>query len=907
VREFVAGLGERKGAAALVVTGEAGAGKTTLWRAGAEAATAAGCRVLRSEASASEADLAFTGLYDLLSGVLPAVAGDIPGPQREALEIALLLRPARAEPLTAGTTGLAVLAALRSLLADAPLLVAIDDAQWLDVASLDALAFALRRITGGPLSLLLTARTDAVADPRTLGDPPPPQGWRSLPAALPDAAEIELGPLDPGQIQLLLPDTVSAAQARLIAEQSRGNPFWVAEIAGGHAAVSPLVRGLASGRECDAVSRSAAEAAAVVAAAGHITVPEAVTVLGRLGRPATALDEAVLAGVVVERGDLISPAHPLIGAAAVQGLPPARRADVYRQLAAISASAERHAHFAALAAGPVEDAAIAAALDAAAAAAHGRGANAAAGEFAARAVAYTPGPDQAALARRRIRAGELLCLAGEMARSLDQFEALDTARLSTDDLERVVPLMLDTANLVRGRESAAGIGQQVAAAVGPDPRRQALVWSLAADISYGFADGRREAALTAIRYAEAAGAAANHSLHRALLNLVMVKVTRGEGLDTGLLDRAARLEPGLSAELLYDTAELHHGLWSRFTDDLDVSRTTLRRLIDRAADSGKEWGQQLSLCYLASTEVLAGDFGAARAALDTRAEIASWHDFPQSPWQLEPHCEVLIAAGELDRALSVADECLPDQDATADEDQFVGQRIRGLVSMWREAPETAVPHLERAVTYAERCGWTDPSVRGRVDALLAEAYVALGRTDEPKQISEWLREHGQRLGRPSLTGDAERIYALAAAAAGDLDVAAAAASAAVAAHEASRLRVELARSLLVLGQIERRRRARGAARDALSRARELAVAMGHQPLLALVGRELPRVAAARSGTGLTGAEQRVADQLAAGATNREAAAALFVSVRTVETHVASIYRKLGVRTRSELRRALAAR
>jgi DNA-binding NarL/FixJ family response regulator len=76
--------------------------------------------------------------------------------------------------------------------------------------------------------------------------------------------------------------------------------------------------------------------------------------------------------------------------------------------------------------------------------------------------------------------------------------------------------------------------------------------------------------------------------------------------------------------------------------------------------------------------------------------------------------------------------------------------------------------------------------------------------------------------------------------------------------------------------------------------------MGHQPLLARIERELPRVAATRAGNQLTVTEQRVAQLIAAGATNREAAAELFVSVRTVETHVAAIYRKLGVRTRAEL-------
>ena len=110
--------------------------------------------------------------------------------------------------------------------------------------------------------------------------------------------------------------------------------------------------------------------------------------------------------------------------------------------------------------------------------------------------------------------------------------------------------------------------------------------------------------------------------------------------------------------------------------------------------------------------------------------------------------------------------------------------------------------------------------------------------------------------------------------------------------------------MLILGQIDRRRKSRSQSRAALRSALELATEMGHQPLLTRIRAELQRAAAARTGNELTATEQRVADLIAGGATNREAAAALFVSVRTVETHVAAIYRKLGVRTRAELARRL---
>ena len=890
--------------AALAVRGEAGAGKSTLWRAGIEAAAAAGHRLLRSEPSASETDLSFAGLSDLLTGVLPLVADEIPGPQREALEIALLLRPATDEPPAARAVGLAVLAALRGCLSEGPVLVAIDDAQWLDEASLEALAFALRRVQSGPLSLLMAARTEAAADPLTAGAPPPPHGWHDLLTALPATDVIDLVPLDMWQIQNLLPRTVTAAQAREVARRSRGNPFWALQVSasleGAESQVPPLARTLTD-RLSRTLSADAFAALAAVAAAGRIGVSEALEALKDLADPAAALDAAVLAGVVVEAGDRLSPAHPLIGAAAVEALPPARRAQVYRRLADASSNPERYAHFAALAAGPGPDQAVAEALDAAAEAAHARAANAAAAQFAAQAVTITPVSGADALVRRAIRAGELLFLAGEMERSLEYLEALDIDRLTTEDLERALPMLADVVSLVRGVAAATAVVTRAVDAAGPDPRRRALVLALASDVGYGIR-GRRRAAAEAISCAEAAGPVASPVLHSALVNLVAAKVSAAEGLDTGLLERAETLEAGLPALRLHNRADVHRGVWARCTDDVDTSRAAMRRCIARAREAGEDYMLLTFLSYLAATEELAGDFAAAGAALAEAEQVAAFYDWPPSPWHLEPRCELLIAAGDLDGALSLAGEYLPDEESRPVPARFIGAGVRGKVSMWRGDTEAAVRHFEQAGRFAAQREWVEPGVRSRIDHVLAEAYVAVGRTGDAARISAWLAELGGRLGRPALTGDAHRIDALAAAAAGDLEAAAEAARAAVAAHQSSPLRLELARSLLVLGQIERRRKARGRSRDALVRARELAAQMGHRPLLAAIEKELPRVAAERSGAELTATERRVADLIAAGATNRDAAAALFVSARTIETHVASIYRKLGVRTRAELAR-----
>jgi DNA-binding CsgD family transcriptional regulator len=910
IHEFAVGVPARDVPALLAISGEAGAGKSTLWRAGIAAAADAGCRVLRSEPSAAEAEAAFAGLSDLLSGVLPDVTAGIPEPQREALEVALLLRPAGERPPAAHAVGLAVLSVLRSCLDPGPVLVAIDDVQWLDAGSREALTFALRRIAAGPLGVLLAARTDAPADPLTVGTPPLPHGWRDLRTALPETESIDLAPLDYWQIQSLLPPAITAVQARLVAEQSRGNPFWALEISAnldsGDAGATLPQRALTLSSR---LTQLAADALAMVAAAGRITVSDATAVLGRLVTdPAAALDAAVLAGVITEAEGRVSVAHPLIGAAAVESLPPGRRQRIYRLLAEAATSPEGHAYFAALAAGPGPDPRVADALDAAAEAAHARAANAAASQFAAQAVTFTPESDAAAIVRRHIRAGELLDRAGDLEGSVEQLEALDIASLGTADLERALPLLTDNVDTLRGAPSATATIVRELDGVGPDPRRRGLLLALASDAFYGIPGQRRAAAVEAIACAGAAGPEAAPTLHRALLNLMIAKVSGGEGLDASLLEHAEHLEGDLPALALYDTAARHRGLWSRFVEDLDTSRAALQRLIVLARDAGEDVPLLIFLSNLAETQALAGDFAAAGAAVAEARHAAALYDWPaRPPWHTKARCELLIAAGSLDEALRLADELHPGGGTQPTAARFVGAIVRGKISTWRGDPAAAIGHFEQVAWCADQWDWSDPGVRERSDSWMAEAYVSVGRPEDARRIAARLAEIGARLNRPALTGDAARIDAVAAAAIGDLDTAAASARAALEAHERSPLRVDLARTLLVLARIERRRRARGRARDALQRARALADEMGHRPLQDEIGRELPRVATARSEDELTAAEQRVAGQIAAGATSQEAAAALFISVRTVETHVASIYRKLGVRTRSELRRTLSAR
>ena len=909
----------RAAPAAFVVAGEAGAGKTTLWRAAVTAAVGTGTRVLRSEPSAIEADAPFAGLADLLAAELPGVAAGIPSKCREALEVALLLRPAGPAAPAAPAIGHAVLAALDSLIRTEPVLLAVDDAQWLDAGTLEALAFALRRLPQGPLSLLIAARTEAPACPRTVGTPAPSRDWRGLLTTIEESSEVVLAPLDATQVQRLLP-TATAAQAQLVATQSRGNPFWALELwpdiaaappapSGDAAAVSPR---LVAGRFQRSLPPPAVAALAVVAAAERISEDDAVAVmrLEGIADPAAALAAAIRAGAVVWSGGRLSAAHPLIGVAAVEAVPPVRRAALYRRAAETSASLERRAQFTALAAaaiGATPDPEVANALEQAAAAASGRAATATAAKFAVQAVAFTPESDTGALVRRRIRAGELLFLASDLAGVRAQLEALDLDSLATADLERVLPLLADVVEYVGEQAAATSMIMRALETAGDESRRRALVLSLASDVSYGIQGRRRESAVEAIRCAETAGRAADRSLHRALVNLAVAKAIAGEGVDAGLLEQAGHVERHVPGIPLYDTADRHQGTRYLNTENLDAARPALLRCIDRARLSGEELVLAVFLSYLARTEHLAGDYAKAATIVAEVSALEAANDLPPCPSTLQPRCELLIAAGDTDEALRLAEVHFPDGAGQQLSLRFTGACLRGNASWWAGDITAAIRHLELAVRYADELGWRDPGVRMQVDHLLGEAYLATGRTAEAVGISAWLREFGTRMDRPVQTGNACRIDALAAAAGGDLAAAVLCARAAVTAHELSPLRLELARSLLVLGRIERRCRNRPASRAALQRSWDLALAIGHSPLVAQVADVLGRTTTGRpqhAGTALTDAEQRVAERIAKGATSREAAAELFVSPRTVETHIASIYRKLGVQGRLELRRAL---
>ena len=373
------------GGSALILDGEAGAGKTTLWLAGVELARARGRRVLEARPVEAEAQMAFAALCDLMKDVLDEVLDDLAAPQGDALRVALLRERPIGAPPDERAVGLGLFNALRALGARGPLLVAVDDIQWLDAASAIVLAFAWRRLREEPVQLLATWRT---------GEP--------VRANLADdgrAQRLRVGPLSMGAVHRLLHarlDLVLARPAlRRVHEVAGGNPFFALELgralrrrAAAPAPGEPLpvpdrLRELLRDR-LGTLPAATREALSVVAAVAYPTR----ALVGAATGDEAALDAALDSNVLVADGDAVRFAHPLLAAAAYEYLSPAARRALHGRLAELVDDSEQRARHLALAAtGPDEF--VANELERAAAHARARGSTATAAELMERASGLT--------------------------------------------------------------------------------------------------------------------------------------------------------------------------------------------------------------------------------------------------------------------------------------------------------------------------------------------------------------------------------------------------------------------------------------------------------------------------------------------------------------------------------------
>ena len=405
----------------LVIDGEAGIGKTTLFDATLTNAREHGFAIFWCRPAAAEAAFSFAAVADLLSPVLPDGLERLPGPQRRALAAALLLDELEGSAPDKRAIAFAVYQLLRER-GGSPLLIGVDDVQWLDAASASVLAFALRRLAAAPAAILVARRSSG-------GEPAPLGLDRTLPSE--QLRRLRLGPLSLGATHRLLRERVGVSFPRptlvQLHETSGGNPFYALELgraleqsgrragAGERLTVATSISGLISARLA-ALSEDVREVLEPVALLSQpmVSIVEAVasdttTVHGRL-RTAEA------AAVVELDDERVRFSHPLLAACVEAELDPRRRRSLHRRLAELVGDPEQRARHLALGAnGPSGE--VAKQLEAASAIAALRGASVAAAELAELSVSLTPSnAGGEVLLRRRLLAADHHYASGDAER-----------------------------------------------------------------------------------------------------------------------------------------------------------------------------------------------------------------------------------------------------------------------------------------------------------------------------------------------------------------------------------------------------------------------------------------------------------------------------------------------------------
>lgn len=901
---------------ALLLTGESGIGKSTIWTEGVRSAKANGLRVLAATAVEAESTMPYVVLGDLLSPVLDESAPDLLGEQREALDVVLMRASPKRQPPSLRLIAMAVHNTLCWCAERSTVLVAVDDLQWADAETQQVLAFALRRLSQDPIRLLMAMRTTGPFD-RNMEIPDTAPALLDVFATHQRAA---LRPLAAPEIRALVKERIGLALSRgdsaLICAATLGNPLWALELAGVWATEQreagdpmPIPSSLHAMMldRVKALDHAVIDALCVVSALGRPSVPSAMRAMAGLTTdPARALDLAVADGVVVEHEGRLIASHPLLSAAAMKVLLPARQFELHRQLVEVAESPEARAHHMALTvddSAPVEvQRAVAEAFDVSVEHAHNRGAPAHAARLAEQALRFTD-PEDDALDRRRIVAAQLHTEGANLDRAMELLEQVDVAGLATPLLEIALPLLAAMAYLQSGPDAA----QQVLAraetpddaesANGSDPRRLALLRTLSSDRFFGDFARRAYHAELAVRYAEQADPR-GFCTYKALLQLIEIKVDAGEGLDHDLVARARELEADIPGPPMPYTVDIYCARGMITTDDLDAARSVLESALVHARAVADDISISVLGMALGEAQLLGGDATAAAVSLAESDEAAEW-----APWEpthrARLRARLLLADGRVDEVIDLL-EGLGWESTTHRMRRMTAHHLLGLAAVQRGDARRAVQLLGSASDAADGFGYTDTGSRYRLDTELGEQLVITGDLERATRIAQRLLAAGSRHRRCTLTGIGNRILGLCAAAADDLDRASALLTAAVHAHESSQLRPELGRSLLALGRVQMRQRSRRPAHDAMERAVALFGAGGFTAWCAEAREELERTTGEHSGDVLTTAERRVVKAVLSGASNREAAQHLHVGVRTVESHLAAAYRKLGVRSRQEL-------
>jgi DNA-binding CsgD family transcriptional regulator len=910
VDECLARARERLGV--LVVEGDAGIGKTTVLAGAVDAAAALGFRVVSCRPVEAETGLAFASVGDLLAEVGDEQLEPLPAPQRHALEVALLRASPRGAPPDGRLVGTALLTLLRSLSAASPLAVVVDDVQWLDAASASALSFALRRLDASPVAVILAARTgqgdgaarapaDALGLDRALAERP---------------VHLRLGPLSLSALYHVVREHTGVVFPRptlqRIEQASGGNPLFAVELARALDALGacpgpgqplPVPDRLMALIE-ERLGRLPADWDDVLVATALLAEPDVAVIETALGPAVRAvLAGAADAGVVDINGDLVRFRHPLLAAATVAAAPPAVRRRLHRRLAEVSDHPEQRArHLALAASGP--DEAVASSLEEAARHATGRGAPEAASELLQLACDLTPPEWQDRSARRRLQLAEAAFRAGDtgyVRRCVAEvLQAVPSGpiRAMALELEARVLHVAGTSReaVARCEEALANIGERT--------ELRAQVEATRALVEYQDIEAARRHAQAAIDLLAAAPEPDPLVHTQAILALAEAEVDLGRPIPMALVEQGLALEAAAPAPRVSDRLSAALGAWLKAIGRLDDARPWLEATLRAAIEEGDDSSLPYAWSHLPQLELWTGRWAEAEAAARAHLDASERTGQPGERLQALYNLALVHAhRGRVDEAMTAAATGLAE--STDDWFQMTFSTVLGFVALSTGDPAGAAGHLDRAERVAAAIGVAN---RRRAGVDHVEALVATGETARAAELAASLEAAARATGDTTLLAGALRGQALVAAAEQRLDDAVALVDAAVDQHDrhARHEPFERARTLLVAGQLRRRRGERRAARDLLTRA-EATFAVLPAPLWAArAAAELARIPTRRrSTTALTDGEDRVARLVAEGHTNAEVAQALFVSPKTVEATLTRVYGKLGIRSRTQLAAARA--
>lgn len=897
------------GPRALVLEGDPGIGKTTVWRQLIHGAEVAGTTVLSCRAVQAEVKLVHVSLADLLAPVADDVIATLPSPQRDALEVALLRTGPSPGDVDPRAVGAGVVSVLSTLADESPVIVAVDDVQWLDGASAGALRFALRRLERRPVAIGVTVRggLDDAIDPLGL-----------VQALGPRVRRQRLGPLSVDRLHDLVHRRLGQALPRptmhKIHEVSGGNPLFALELAralldagtrpepGEPLPASPSLTALVADR-VDALPARSREALLIAAS---LPAPTTGVIERASGAPASpALRDAADAGLIALRGDRVLFSHPMFATAVYTSASPVHRRAWHQRLGELATDAEERARHVALAVDGA-DAAAADLLDAAADEARRRGAPGVAGELLEWAARVTPVASRRAIDSRMVRAAEHHYRAGDLGHARSLLESVDVGSVDGSVRTRALRLLGE----IRYQEASFGgsvaLLEQALRTAGTAEASAEILLDLAF-VHFSMGDVHRSVTAAQQARREAERSPARSLLAETLAVEANVGFFAGAGLDTEQVERALTLEDrgrdvqllvrpsaiaalfALYAGRLSDAARAFHELrtwvstrgeetdcivltWSSWTDSwrghLDAATATAQEALALATQAGSDPARGVALMHRGLARTFLGDVAGAREDLQRSAIVVE-----KAGWMVV-HAWAQWTLGFLE--LSVGDH------------------------------EAAGRTFEPYTAQIEAHGLLEPfAVYFVPDAV--EALITGGDLDRAERLLDAFDRRAQQLRRAWASAGAARCRALLLSARGDTVGAAQAIEIALTHAEGLEMPLERGRTMLARGQIHRRSRRKAAARDALERALADFEAIGARLWVERTRAELDRLGRRSRPGELTATEQRVAELAASGRTNREIAGLLFVSPKTVEANLAHVYRKFGIRSRAELGRTMATR